>query len=272
MIEYLGGHFRYHTMNSWNCATSYARCVKLSYIDFPDKATENVAYDIVCSDSNWMWESGIKRIINDFDVSYGHSWQIGTNGRSGGYMVLYQGFREPSGYRSYCENCGQQNFKAVIEWPANPTPQDILTRYVVEHNSWIPRVYLEQSEVKALNLPDSEVLRIVQATRDKYQGGEHRSMWVTFDNVCGACGSDSRVNYETTHMRVGCWPGKGVDDDCNDFTEWDTGDLRSRTELVWDFDRTVNACIKAFVEYCKDARVVEEEVLVPQTRRVVQHA
>ena len=30
MIDFLSDHFRYHTMNSWNNATSYARCVKLN--------------------------------------------------------------------------------------------------------------------------------------------------------------------------------------------------------------------------------------------------
>ena len=38
-------------------------------------------------------------------------WQAGMNGRSGGYLVLYQGEKRPSGYKSYCANCGQKNYR-----------------------------------------------------------------------------------------------------------------------------------------------------------------
>ena len=33
------------------------------------------------------------------------------NGRSGGYLVLYQGELKPSGYKSYCPRCGQKNYQ-----------------------------------------------------------------------------------------------------------------------------------------------------------------
>ena len=37
------------------------------------------------------------------------------NARSGGYLVLYQGSLEPSGYKSCCPRCGQHNYKSVAE-------------------------------------------------------------------------------------------------------------------------------------------------------------
>jgi hypothetical protein len=42
-------------------------------------------------------------------------WQAGFNGRSGGYLVLYQGERKPSGYKSYCPQCGQLNWTSISE-------------------------------------------------------------------------------------------------------------------------------------------------------------
>lgn len=43
------------------------------------------------------------------------STTIGFNGRSGGYLVLYQGETKYSDYKSYCTACGQKNFKSVAE-------------------------------------------------------------------------------------------------------------------------------------------------------------
>jgi hypothetical protein len=269
MIEYLSEHFRYDTMNSWNCATSYARCIKIQYLDFPDKATEDVAYDVACSDAEWWCESGIWWILRQFAERHSHEWQIHTNGRSSGYMVLLKGFTKSSGYRSYCTECGQRNFTSVMTMPENPTPEDILVKYVIEHNHWRPDVYGSQSEVASLGIPPYRIVEIVAETRRKYQDDKHQ-MWVTFHNRCGGCGQDSRVNYEKPPMEVGCYPGQGVDMG-EQFADWSTYDLKSRINLVWDFDKTVDSCIKAFVGYCKGASVVEETVMVPKTIRVVEH-
>ncbi len=37
------------------------------------------------------------------------------NGRSNGYLVLYEGAQEPSGYKSYCTACGQRNYRPVAD-------------------------------------------------------------------------------------------------------------------------------------------------------------
>lgn len=111
MVAYLRDHFRYHTMNACNQSTSYAANVKLHRLTFPSKAIEDAAWKIVCSDTPWWRDSGIKHILESFELRHNYTWQIGTNGRSGGYLVLYQGFCEPSGYKSICEECGQLNFR-----------------------------------------------------------------------------------------------------------------------------------------------------------------
>lgn len=118
MIAYLAGHPRYHTMNSWNRATSYSRCIKLHHIAFPDKAVESTAWDLVCSQAEWWRRSGLQREIAEFDKRYNHRFQLGTNGRSGGYVVVYQGGTEPSGVKSYCQECGQHNYTRAEPEPA----------------------------------------------------------------------------------------------------------------------------------------------------------
>ena len=37
------------------------------------------------------------------------------NGRSGGYLVLYEGELRPTGYLSFCTRCGQRNYRKVEE-------------------------------------------------------------------------------------------------------------------------------------------------------------
>ena len=53
--------------------------------------------------------------IEDFNRQHNYLWQAGWNGRSGGYLVLYQGGTKPSRYRSYCTKCGQKNYTSVAE-------------------------------------------------------------------------------------------------------------------------------------------------------------
>ena len=50
-----------------------------------------------------------------FSVAHNFRWQAGFNGRSGGYLVLYQGDLRPSEYRSYCTCCGQRNHRSVAD-------------------------------------------------------------------------------------------------------------------------------------------------------------
>lgn len=110
LIAYLSGHPRYHTGNSWNDSTSYSRCIKLRHISFPDKGVRDAAWELVCSDTDWWRAAGLKQEVRDFDERHRHLYQLGVNGRSGGYVVMYQGCTEPSGVKSYCEDCGQPNY------------------------------------------------------------------------------------------------------------------------------------------------------------------
>ena len=108
MRAFLADHFRYDTMNSWNGCTSYAVKIKISRLNLTAIERDR-CYDLLGAD-DCMEESGFSMRLQEFDESTGWAFQIGTNGRSGGYAVLYEGGRKETGYKSYCRNCGQQNY------------------------------------------------------------------------------------------------------------------------------------------------------------------
>jgi hypothetical protein len=111
MTEYLAGHFRYNTMNSWNQSTSYACNMKLYDLGL-SKDVENKLYDMIRVEEFY---EPLNDLMREFGADHNYQWQAGMNGRSGGYLVLYQGALEPSGYRSYCTRCGQRNYTSVGE-------------------------------------------------------------------------------------------------------------------------------------------------------------
>lgn len=104
MVDFLMGHFRYPTMNSWNDTTSYANRIKIPYLGLTREQVDR-AYDMLGAD---YWDE-IRYPIDDFTSEMDGEYTIGTNGRSGGYLVLYSGEYYDPGYKSYCPNCGQRN-------------------------------------------------------------------------------------------------------------------------------------------------------------------
>jgi hypothetical protein len=103
MIAFLRNHFRYDTMNSWNKSTSYARNVKI-YRSGLTPEQEMKAFEFI--DTPGALED-INLIMRDFEVNHDHEWQVGFNGRSGGYIVLYKGFMELDTHtKTVCSHCG----------------------------------------------------------------------------------------------------------------------------------------------------------------------
>lgn len=109
MIAFLSNHFRYETANSWNVSHSYAVKIKVHSLNLTDEERGRVYEALDAQDC--YEESGFLHILRQFDKSHAHRWQIGANGRSGGYAVLYQGGQKPSEYKSRCTNCGQLNYQ-----------------------------------------------------------------------------------------------------------------------------------------------------------------
>lgn len=111
MESFLENHFRYNTMNSWNCSTSYANNVKVYNLGLT-REQEQKLYSMM------EVEEFYDQIHDDlmlFALEHDYLWQVGFNGRSSGYLVLYQGFTKPSGYKSFCTKCGQRNYRSVEE-------------------------------------------------------------------------------------------------------------------------------------------------------------
>ena len=201
MTEFLKEHYRYSTANSWNLSTSYANCVKITQLGLDEKII-SALLDMMSVEGAY---EEVNAILHEFGERYNWLWQAGFNGRSGGYLVLYQGDAKPSNYKSYCQFCGQDNFTSVKE------------------------------------------------TGTK----------------CGRCGRETRVDYKVPLMDVSVFPGRGTDQN-EDYEEWSMTDLKNRVSLVQEFDKLCDDVIAFAVEMASEFDVVEEEILVPCTRRVLK--
>lgn len=203
MIAFLKKHLRYPTMNSWNRSTSYANNIKLYNIDKPADIDQDRCWEMLGITD---WQEKLSDLLEDYGRQYNWFWQAGINGRSGGYVVLYQGGIQPSGYKSYCTHCGQKNYQSVPEG----------------------------------------------------QKG-----------ICGRCNAKERVNFKQQHMQIFTWPGKDIDMN-EDFHDWELFQLRNRVKLVQEFDVLCDNIIEAFIETCRSYRIVEEEILVPKTIKILE--
>src|SRR4030067_1592007 len=254
MIAFLRVHFRYYTMNSWNRSTSYARRVKIRNLGLT-REQESRAYDLIYVEDTFL---EINERIREFSEENGCRYQAGFNGRSSGYIVLIQGGKEPSGYQSFCTECGQMNYKKVL--PIAETPEDKVRNYIRVKNWWIKEVYPEQEEVKRHGLTMERVLEIVREVKaEKTEYSE--------DAACGRCGADARQNFATQHPRI-YTQGIGVDEDADfeDEEEWEHSSLKKRYDLIKSFDKMVDDCIEILRSLCDNYRVVEMKV--PCTRIV----
>jgi hypothetical protein len=90
MIEFLVNHFRYATMNHWNNCTSYAHNMKIHNLPVSKEIRDSL-YELLDCQGAFL---PINDRIADFDAAHKYGWQAGFNGRSGGYLVLYQGSLE----------------------------------------------------------------------------------------------------------------------------------------------------------------------------------
>lgn len=203
MIAFLKKHFRYHTMSSWNNSTSYANNIKLYNIDMPADIDQDRCWEMLGITD---WQEKLSDLLEDFGRSHNWLWQAGINGRSGGYIVLYQGGIQPSGYKSYCTHCGQKKYQSVLEG----------------------------------------------------QKG-----------VCGRCNAKERVNFKQPHMQIFTLPGKDVDMGEN-FHDWELFQLKDRVKLVQEFDMICDNIVETFIETCRSYRIVEEEILVPKTIKILE--
>ena len=104
MIAFLEGHRRYDTMNSWNRSTSYANCVKIHHLDLTREQMDK-AWAML--DMAEVFDV-IHGILHEWSAAHEWRWQVGFNGRSGGYLVLYQGGLDYKNAKTaQCDTCGK---------------------------------------------------------------------------------------------------------------------------------------------------------------------
>lgn len=109
-IHFLKNHLRYPTMNAWNGNSTYAVNVKVHRVPGLTPEQRDACYRLLDDENAWD-ESGYNERLEEFAKSWGWRWQIATNGRNGGYLILCQGERAASPYKSICTSCGQFNFQ-----------------------------------------------------------------------------------------------------------------------------------------------------------------
>lgn len=115
MLEFLNNHFRYYTMNPWNRTTSWAHNMKIHTV-IPGEYQDKV-FDLINTD-DYFFE--IESIIRNWEEDNEYKLQAGFNGRSGGYLVMYEGyitykriftFERTQGGRDYADNYGWKSLE-----------------------------------------------------------------------------------------------------------------------------------------------------------------
>ncbi len=262
MVSFLTNHFRYSTMNSLNRMSSYANCIKIHRLGLTSEQIDG-AFELMSADDNSYMDE-LESYIEEFTAAHSDAYTIGTNGRSGGYLVLYESSRKDTGYKSRCRSCGQLNYKSVAQMPSDPDEAIIAAEILKNNVLWTDTVYLGQSSIAALAIPEDRKLALVRRFKVALKD-------CTPGNACGRCnatGDGGRENLfrPLTTLSVS---SQGIDAD-RDFSDWSMSRLRDRVDLIVDFDRTCDLMRSEFVEMCLSCKVVEEIIMVPKTvRRVV---
>lgn len=244
--------------------SSYAQNIKINRLGLTREQIDR-AFDLMgASESYW---DHLNWVIDDFTREQDYRYTIGTNGRSGGYLVLYRSKREPTGHKSYCPCCGQPNFAAVATLPNDPAHAAI-AREVIKFSGWRDETYLDQEAVKRVAMSDAEKLRLVRRFKAEYRGS-------TLGNRCGACGAEGdrgRLNFTQPPMRLSV-DSRGIDENEDfDSDKWSIGALRDRTRLVQAFDHACDRIRAAFIDLLDNCSVEEEEVVITKTIKVIRCA
>lgn len=166
-------------MNSWNRSQSYACNLKIDRLGLTCEMIDKL-YDMMETQEFFDIQ---EKMLDEFSADHEYRWQAHMNGRSGGYLVLYQGELIP---------------------------------------------------------------------------GEHQSSYT-------AC--DQRDDTHTP-MQIVTYPGKGLDEE-DDYETWELYELRDRVRLVQEFDRLADRMVKTAVNLAQNWTVEEEEILVPQTQKIL---
>jgi len=76
---------------------------------------------------------------------------------------------------------------------------------------------------------------------------------------------------EKARPQIVTYPGRGTDES-EDFQEWSIDQLRDRVKLVQEFDKLCDAVVTEFLHYCENFTIVEKDIMVPKTIKVLECA
>jgi hypothetical protein len=99
MWNFLKNHYTYYTLNSWNRQKSIAHNVKLYNLNLEGDWTVAMRYLFDETDSGDL-QLVIDDEIREFEEKYPY-YEVASNGRSGGYLVIY----EKQGHKSILPSC-----------------------------------------------------------------------------------------------------------------------------------------------------------------------
>ena len=260
MIDFLTKHFRYDTMNSWNRSTSYAHCVKLNRLGLSKELLDN-AYAVLSTD----FSDEISWPIQEFTREHNGYYTIGFNGRSSGYLVLYESRYEDTGHKSRCRSCGQLNFCKTFD-PVQTTPEGIITVELLRGGgNGTPADYLERESIAALAIDREQKLQIIRRLTQTKQ-------WLTLGNKCGRCGASGergRFDLVNGNRQLAVYSGRAVDADI-DFDDLSLSDLRAKVDLVRSFDRACDEIRNHFIDLINESEVATETIMVPTKVQVLR--
>lgn len=267
MAEFLTSHFKYNTMNSWNGVTSYAHCVKVHRLGLT-REQEDKAFEVISAEDGYVWQDDLQFLINEYTEANNGRYTIGANGRSSGYLVMYNSHYQQSQHKSRCLSCGQKNFALPVDMSKLPPVEAAVLKFMLEKGkNWIPGVCLTHSEMVAIEATEEEKLRFIR----KYN---HETLrWTSLTNKCGRCGAEGergRVPYTARELVVSVGQGFDRHSDFMDADEWSMYKLREHVKDVVAFDQACDRIRTAFIDTLANFEVVEEEVQVTKTIKVLQ--
>lgn len=166
MLKFLNAHFRYYTMNSWNRSTSYANCVKLHALDIPEPLKDKAYEFIYASCDEYQWD--VRDAINDFIHATGYS--AGFNGRSDGYIVMYDTERDASGALQVYPGRNIDQFEDFEDWEDSSLAERV--KLVQEFDKLCDTIrniflfYVENSEIQDIEVQHVEVKRVAVLSKE----------------------------------------------------------------------------------------------------------
>lgn len=108
MFHFLKEHFRYDTMNSWNRLQSIANNVKIYNLNLDGDCW--VALSMLNKDNYFA----VNMMIEDWEDEH-PNYKVGFNGRSGGYLVLYNKNDNQNVLPDYIVDGDYEDYKQYIK-------------------------------------------------------------------------------------------------------------------------------------------------------------